>query len=51
MGGKITFKLNSTIADSYSYILLLKNWINNINNDYSKTIKTKLIYKLSKDGD
>jgi hypothetical protein len=51
MSGKITFKLNSTIADSYSYILLLKNWINNINNDSSKTIKTKLIYKLSKDGD
>ena len=49
--GKISFRINSKIIDSYFYILLLKNWINNINNDSNKIIKTKLLYKLTKDGD
>ena len=49
--GKITFRINSKIIDSYFYILLLKNWIYNINNDSNKIIKTKLLYKLTKDGD
>jgi len=49
--GKITFKINSKIVDSYFNIILIKNWINNINNESSKIIKAKLLYKLSKDGD
>ena len=49
--GKISFKIKSKIIDTYTYIFLLKNWINTINNDSSKIIKTKLLYKLSKDGD
>ena len=49
--GKIMIKINSKIVDSYFYILLIKNWINDINNDSSKIIKTKILYKLSKDGD
>ena len=49
--GKISFRINSKIIDSYFYILLLKNWINNISNDSNKIIKTKLLYKLTKDGD
>ena len=49
--GKITFKINSKIVDSYFNIILIKNWINNINNESSKIIKAKILYKLSKDGD
>ena len=49
--GKIMIKINSKIVDSYFYILLIKNWINSINNDSSTIIKTKILYKLSKDGD
>ena len=49
--GKITFKINSKIVDSYFNIILIKNWINNINNESNKIIKAKLLYKLSKDGD
>ena len=49
--GKIMIKINSKIVDSYFYILLIKNWINDINNDSSTIIKTKILYKLSKDGD
>ena len=49
--GKISFKLNSKIADSYFYILLLKNWIKLDENSNNKIIKTKLLYRLSKDGD
>ena len=49
--GKITFKINSKIVDSYFNIILIKNWINSINNESSKIIKAKILYKLSKDGD
>ena len=48
--GKIGLRLHSKIVDSYLYILMLKNWINKIENS-NKVIKTKLIYKLTKDGD
>jgi len=48
--GKIGLRLHSKIVDSYLYILMLKNWINQIENS-NKVIKTKLIYKLTKDGD
>ena len=41
--GKISFKLNSKIADSYFYILLLKNWIKLDENSNNKFIKTKLL--------
>lgn len=49
--GKIIFKLNSSIVDSYIHILMLKDWLYNINNSTNKNIKTKLLYRLSKDGD
>jgi predicted RNase H-like nuclease (RuvC/YqgF family) len=48
--GKMGLRLHSKIVDSYLYILMLKNWINKIENS-NKVIKTKLIYKLTKDGD
>ena len=48
--GKICLRIHSRIADSYFYILLLKNWINVAENS-NKNIKTKLLYRLSKDGD
>ena len=49
--GKINFRLNSKIADSYFYILLLKNWIKLEENSNNKIIKSKLLYRLTKDGD
>ena len=48
--GKIGLRLHSKIVDSYLYVLMLKNWINEIENS-NKVIKTKLIYKLTKDED
>lgn len=50
ISGKINFRLNSKIVDSYTYILLLKTWIND-NENMNKIIKTKLLYRLSRDGD
>ncbi len=50
ISGKIGLRIHSKIVDSYLYILMLKNWINKIENS-NKVIKTKLIYKLTKDGD
>ena len=44
--GKITFKINSKIVDSYFNIILIKNWINNINNESSKIIKAKEIQSI-----
>ena len=49
--GKITFRINSYISDSYFYILLLKKWLNSINNNSTKIIKSKLLFRLSRDGD
>ena len=50
ISGKISLKLHSKIADSYLYILLIKNWITQIENS-NKIIRSKVIYKLSKDGE
>ena len=48
--GKICLKIHSKIVDSYLYVVMLKNWINATENS-NKNIRTKLLYKLSKDGD
>lgn len=50
ISGKIGLRIHSKIVDSYLYILMLKNWINKIENS-NKIIKTKLLYKLTKDGE
>lgn len=50
ISGKITCKIHSKIADSFSHIIFLKNWINEIENS-NKIIRTKILYKLTKDGD
>ena len=50
ISGKISFKITSKILDTYTYIFLLKNWINTYNN-FNKLIKSKLLYRLSKDGE
>ena len=51
--GKITFRINSHIVDSYYYIFMLKKWLNknNDNNNSNKIIKTKLLFRLSRDGE
>ena len=48
--GPIRLRIHSKIADSYANIFSLKNWICEAENT-NKIIKTKLIYKLSKDGE
>ena len=50
ISGKISFKITSKILDTYVDIFLLKNWLN-INNNFNKLIKTKILYRLSKDGE